>query len=66
MAVVGDIANAALDFFPEDRLEIGRTLVESVADSEKEAVREGIQRIGDIVSGNVPGMTEEAFRSALG
>lgn len=67
MAVAGELAKAALDLSPEDRLELARTLVESVVtpDTEKDAVREGIQRIEDIVAGKISGLTEEEFRSAL-
>jgi hypothetical protein len=68
MAVVGEITKAALDLSQEDRLELARTLVESVVtpDSEKEAVREGIHRVEDIVTGKISGLSEEEFRSALG
>ena len=68
MAVVGEIAKAALGLSPEDRLELARTLVESVVtpDSEEDTVREGIKRIEDIVEGRIKGLTEEEFRRALG
>ena len=68
MAFVGEIAKAALDLSPEDRLELARTPVESVVtpDSEEDAVREGIKRIEDIAQGRISGLTEEEFRRALG
>lgn len=51
----------------EERLELARRLVESVVEPVPlaDAVREGIRRLEDVVSGRVPGLTEEEFRAAL-
>jgi putative addiction module component (TIGR02574 family) len=62
-----EIAKCALELPPEERLELARRLVESVvmAHEEDKAVREGIQRIEDLASGRVQGLSEEDFRTAL-
>ena len=51
----------------EDRLELARRLVESVVlpASLNEAVSAGMQRIEDVASGRVRGLTEPEFRAAL-
>jgi putative addiction module component (TIGR02574 family) len=65
--VQSDISRAALDLPPEDRLELARLLVESVASPAEldERIKEGIQRIEDIATGNVQGLTEEQFNAML-
>ena len=57
MAIVAEIASAALDLPPEDRLELARTLFESVAtpDAEHNVMREGIRKIEDVGSGSIVG-----------
>ncbi len=57
----------ALGLSPEDRLELARRLVESVVEPAflTEAVKEGIQRIEDVATGRVAGLTEEQFRAAM-
>ena len=65
--VTNEFARRALDLPVEDRLDLARQLVESVVTpaSQADKVREGIQRIEDIATGRVVGLTEEQFRSAL-
>ena len=62
-----DVSRAALELPPDERLELGRRLVESVIEpaSLKEAVAEGIRRIEDVATGRVQGLTEEQYRAAL-
>jgi putative addiction module component (TIGR02574 family) len=52
---------------PDERLELARRLVESVVAPEplSEDILEGIRRIEDVVTGRVPGLTEEQYRAAL-
>lgn len=47
----------------EDRLELARLLVESVAGPLTSAVAEGIRRIEDVATGRTPGLTEEQLRA---
>lgn len=63
-----EISRTALQLFPEDRLELARPLVESVADPVPltEAVKAGIRRIEDVATGKVEGLTEEQYRAVLG
>lgn len=65
--VTSEIAKQVLDLPVEDRLDLARQLVESVVTpaSQADKVKEGIQRIEDIATGRVVGLTEEQFRSAL-
>src|SRR3954464_7527278 len=65
--VQSDISRPALDLPPEDRLELARLLVESVASPADldERIKEGIQRIEHIATGNVQGLTEEQFNAML-
>ena len=62
-----DLSRAALEFPPEERLELARQLVESVVEPAalKEAMAEGIRRIEDIATGRGQGLTEEQHRAAL-
>lgn len=62
-----EISRQALTLPPEERLELARRLVESVATPESviEAVEEGAQRIDGLASGRVTGLTEEQFRRSL-
>jgi len=66
--VRSDVTKTAFELSPEERLEPGRRLVESVVapDSLTGAITEGIRRIGDVATGRVKGLTEEEFRAALG
>jgi len=62
-----ELTKQALDLPVEDRLDLARQLVESVVTPESvfDQVKEGIQRIEDVATGRVVGLTEEQFRSAL-
>ena len=62
-----DLTRAVLELPAEDRLELARRLVESVAwpSSLNAAVAEGIRRIEDVANGRIPGLTEEQMRTAL-
>jgi hypothetical protein len=62
-----EIANAALDLPAEERLELARSLVESVVTpaSLRADVDEGIQRIEDVLKGKTKALTEVEFRAAL-
>jgi putative addiction module component (TIGR02574 family) len=62
-----EISRTALQLSPEDRLELARRLVESVAEPIplNEAVKAGIRRIEDVAAGRVAGMSEEQYRAAL-
>ena len=63
-----ELSLAALELSPDERLELARRLVESVIEpaSVKEAVAEGVRRIGDVASGRVQGLTQDQYRAALG
>ncbi len=63
-----EVTRTALELPPEERLELARRLVESVAVPAglEPAVREGVRRIEDIVLGRVRGLSEEEYRAALG
>lgn len=63
-----EISRTALQLSPEDRLELARRLVESVADPVPltGAVKAGIRRIEEVAAGKVKGLTEEQYRAALG
>ena len=65
--VLTDLARAALELPPEDRLELARRLVESVVPPAplSEELLAGIRRIEDIATGRVEGLTEEQYRAAL-
>jgi putative addiction module component (TIGR02574 family) len=62
-----DVAKMAFELPPEERLELARRLVESVVapDSITEELTEGIQRIEDIATGRIKGLTEEEYRASL-
>ena len=51
----------------EERLELARRLVESVANPAPltDRVKEGIRRIEEVASGRTPGLTEAEYRAAL-
>ena len=65
--VATELSRLALELPPEERMELARRLVESVVTPESldESVNEGIQRIKDVASGRVKGLSEEEYRSAL-
>ena len=62
-----DLSRTVLELPVEDRLELARRLIESVAwpAALNEAFAEGMRRIEDVATGRTPGLTEEEFRAAL-
>lgn len=62
-----DVSRAVLELPVEDRLELARRLVESVIFPAPltEAVTEGIRRIEEVASGQMPGLTEDQLRAAV-
>ena len=62
-----ELTRTALALSIEDRLELARRLLESVAAPTplNDAVAQGIQRIEDVASGKVKGLDEKEFRAAL-
>jgi len=63
----GDLSRTVLELPVEDRLELARRLIESVAWPSEltEALADGFRRIEDVATGRSPGLTEEEFRTAL-
>lgn len=63
-----EISRTALALPPEERLELARRLVESVAESAAltDRVKEGLRRIEDVATGRMTGLSEEEYRAALG
>jgi putative addiction module component (TIGR02574 family) len=62
-----DVSKAAFELPADERLELARRLVESVAAPAtiNEAMADGIRRIEDIAAGRVKGLTEEQFLTRL-
>ena len=62
-----ELSKAAFELSAEERLDLARRLVESVVapESLNDAIAQGVQRIEDIASGRVKGLTEDEFRSAI-
>ncbi len=62
-----ELSKAAFELSAEERLDLARRLVESVIapESLNDAITEGVQRIEDIATGKVKGLTEGEFRAAL-
>jgi hypothetical protein len=62
-----DVTKMAFELPPEERLELARRLVESVVapDSLTTVIAEGIQRVEDVATGRVKGLTEEEYRASL-
>jgi hypothetical protein len=62
-----ELSRTALELPAADRLELARRLVESVVDPVPltGAVSEGIRRIEDIAGGQVVGLTEGQYRTAV-
>ncbi len=65
--ISAELTQAALTLSIEDRLELARRLVESAVQPEpvNADLQRGIQRIEDVASGKVTGLTEEQFQAAL-
>ncbi|HXI73356.1 MAG TPA: addiction module protein [Verrucomicrobiae bacterium] len=62
-----ELSKAALELPADERLELARRLMESVAAPAalKDAVTEGVQRIESVAAGHVKGLTEEQFLARL-
>ena len=62
-----EFTQQALELPATERLNLARQLVESVItpDSLSNKVLEGIQRVNEVASGQVRGLTEEEFQEAL-
>ena len=62
-----DLSRAAMELPPEERLELARSLIESVIAPAplSDAVSEGLRRIEDIAKGRIVGLTEQPYRAAL-
>ena len=66
--VTAELSRTALELPIEDRLELARRLIESVAAPEPtldDGMAEAVQRVEDVASGKVRGLTEEEFRARL-
>lgn len=65
--ISAELTQAALTLSIEDRLELARRLVESAVQPEavNADLQRGIQRIEDVASGKISGLTEEQFHAAL-
>ena len=66
--VTAELSRTALELPIEDRLELARRLIESVAAPEPmldDGMAEAVRRVEDVASGKVQGLTEEEFRARL-
>jgi hypothetical protein len=65
---LAEIEQSALQLSWEERLQLARRLIESVGDSQAEsaAVEEGVQRLEDLATGKVIGLSKEEFLRRLG
>ena len=66
--VTAELSRTALELPIEDRLELARRLIESVAAPEPmldDGMAEAVQRVEDMVTGKVRGLTEEEFQAVL-
>ena len=66
--VPSQITESVLALPENDRLELARRIVESVASDRRvgELVAEGVRRIEDVVTGKTRGLSEDDFRRAIG
>ena len=64
---VADLSKAALELPVDERLELARRLMESVAAPAmlNDAVAEGVRRVEEVAAGHVKGLTEEQFLTRL-
>lgn len=62
-----ELSRTALQLTPAERLELARQLVESVAQPQPspDALNEGVQRIEDVATGRVAGLTDKQYRAAM-
>jgi hypothetical protein len=63
-----ELTESVLALPEADRLALARRIVESVDEDRRIAdlVSEGMRRIEEVVSGKVPGLSEEEYRRAVG
>ena len=66
--IPSQITESVLALPENDRLELARRIVESVASDRRvgELVAEGVRRIEDVVTGKTRGLSEDDFRRAIG
>ena len=66
--IPSQITESVLALPENERLELARRIVESVASDRRvsELVAEGVRRIEDVVTGKTRGLSEEDFRRAIG
>jgi len=66
--IPSQITESVLALPENDRLELARRIVESVASDRRvcELVAEGVRRIEDVVTGTTRGLSEDDFRRAIG
>lgn len=66
--ISSQITESVLALPEDDRLELARRIVESIATERNvgELVAEGVRRIERVVSGQVRGLSEEDYRRAVG
>jgi hypothetical protein len=63
---VQEIANAVMELPEQERLEVARRVVATIAEREVDkAIAAAIPGIEDVVTGKVKGLSEEEFRDAL-
>jgi hypothetical protein len=60
-----DLTEAVMELPQQERLELARLIVASLAPEEEENMGEAVQRIEDMASGKVRGLSEAEFREAL-
>jgi hypothetical protein len=67
--MLSEVTKIALQLSPRERLQLARRLLESLPASSSpdhlHLVTQGVQRIEDVASGKIPGLTESQFRRAL-
>ncbi|PWU17868.1 MAG: addiction module antitoxin RelB [Verrucomicrobia bacterium] len=62
-----ELARAALELCPEERLKLAHFLLESVVAPQplNAAVLQGIRRLEDLLAGRVQGLSERQYRAAV-
>ena len=66
--IPNQITESVLALPEEDRLELARRIVESVATERRvgDLVEEGVRRIEQVVTGQARGLSEDDYRRAIG
>jgi len=66
--IPNQITESVLALPENDRLELARRIVESVATDRRvaELVSDGVRRIEEVATGKVRGFSEEEYRKAIG